>query len=116
MKNTPQFPAAIFDGCTTGNTDRDERNDDCQPDFHDFDQLAAELISVQTVVLAADTEIGYIPLEPANGSSYILSISANGVASWTKNYLPTTAPANGAIYNLAVDANGIITWAVDANG
>jgi hypothetical protein len=144
MRRNAQFPTAVFDGCTTGNPDRNERNDDCQPDFNDFDQLAAELISVQTVMVTYAADIGYMPTEPANsatyslnmdangdatwletylpdaapanGASYLVDVSANGIITWLPNYLPTSQPANGAIYNLAVDANGVVSWVVDANG
>jgi hypothetical protein len=115
MLNKAQYPDQIFDGYTTGNTDRDERNDDVQPDFHDYDQLAAELISIETTLNNSATT--YLPTPaPANGASYIVDVDANGVISWLRNYLPTSAPANGAIYNLDVDANGVVSWVVDANG
>ncbi len=44
-----QYPDGQFDGYTTGNTDRDSREDDCRPDYHDYDQLAAEIIAIQSV-------------------------------------------------------------------
>lgn len=143
MKRDAQYPTQIFDGFSTGNPDRDERNDDCDPDFNDYDQLAAELISVQTTLDASATSYlpgtapangasylldvaangttswleNYLPASvPANGASYLVDVDANGVVSWKENYLPSSAPANGAIYNLDVDANGVVSWVVDANG
>ncbi len=46
---TSQYPIQLFDGYTTGNPDRDSREDDCKVDSHDYDQLAAEIIALQSI-------------------------------------------------------------------
>jgi len=43
------YPLGIWDGCTTGNPDRDSREDDCRVDSHDYDQVVAEILAIETV-------------------------------------------------------------------
>jgi len=42
------YPGQVWDGCTTGNPDRDDRSDDCRVDTNDFDQMAAEIVALET--------------------------------------------------------------------
>jgi hypothetical protein len=49
MQRTSAYPGVPFDGFTTGNRDRDSREDDIRPDYHDYDQLAAEIVALETV-------------------------------------------------------------------
>lgn len=46
---TPDFPNNIWDGMSL-NTFRTSRADNIPPDFHDWDQIVAEIISVQEAV------------------------------------------------------------------
>ena len=42
-----QYPGQVFDGISTGNLDRFDRNNNVDPKYHDFDQLAAEIMATQ---------------------------------------------------------------------
>ena len=98
-QRSSKYPAEVFDGFSTGNRDRDSREDDVQPDFHDADQIFAEIIALQTVGGPSG------PSGPT-GPSGPSGPTGPAVAS----YLPADAPANGANYSLAVDANGVVSW------
>jgi hypothetical protein len=107
-QRSSKYPAEVFDGFSTGNRDRDSREDDVQPDFHDADQIFAEIIALQTVGGPSGPSGPTGPSGPSGptGPSGPSGPTGPAVAS----YLPADAPANGANYSLAVDANGVVSW------
>jgi hypothetical protein len=124
MKRTAAYPTGTFDGYSTGNPDRDAREDDCRPDFHDYDQLAAEVIALETTGGPSGPSGPSGPTGPSGPSGPTGPSGPSGptgpsgpsgpTGPGPGGYLPVAAPANGANYVLAVDANGVVTWASHA--
>jgi hypothetical protein len=120
-QRSSRYPSSPFDGYSTGNNDRDSREDDVNPDFHDFDQLAAEVIAIQTVGGPSGPSGPSGPTGPSGPSGPTGPSGPSGptgpsgpsgpTGPGPGGYVPVSVPANGANYVLAVDANGGVTWA-----
>lgn len=92
---TPQFPNLVWDGLS-GNPDRLDRSLNIDPDLHDYDRIAAELIAVQDYILQ-------LPVSPDGGLFPIFSaettetVTINQLVAIQPNGLLQLADSNSTI-------------------
>lgn len=117
-----QYPGSVWNGLTP-NDWRDTRNSDVDPNFHDWDQLAAEMIAVQTALNAGtassaaktsligqptDTYAATMTIDVTKSSHVISGVSGT---SATVALTPSAAGTKGDFLEILTeaDASGTVT-------